>query len=660
MDNLTSALSSLWTNSNTVYNTKQTHLSDPNILKLGNMLQTMLKHVDNHDIDIPTIISFGSQSSGKSSVINGILAMDILPTGSAITTRTPLRLELTQILEEDVLEQPRMEFGSYSGSKMAWRTNKVVEISLPIPTKRQLEDVSAQIELLTKQLAGDSQNVSSQEINIKLFSPLVPNLTIIDLPGVVQVACRDRGQPENIKEQILNMAEKYAMKKNTVIMAVMQARPDLEADNCFEHLKKWDPEGKRTLGVLTKTDLLIDGDVSDYLTGNCSDDLKLGLGYFAVRNRSFEEMKTYTAEEGCQLEMKYFKDHPIYAKGLDKVYRNRFGVKNLSSSLSGILVGLLKSVLPSVVHDLKCLRDKTGRSLDIMGTAVPKEVENTTPMIHNLITYFTTSFVSGVSNTRGTSKDTNTGRSIKGNFENFRKEVTSIKPFSLGNQEGFTDQFIRQVIQNFEGNSMAISVPPIEILEHCVRETSKDPFKTLITCSHTALSRIKNDLNILSDNILTLPRFKRFPKIVEFVSKTLNKLVEEEEISTRQAIRNLIRMEECYVWTEDTAFRNRLGSMSYSYDNDEKHIQDIRCLLQEYFACCSEVIAHTVPKAIMFHFVKNVQEHLSDILFRHLSRSQEENNVLLSEGVEELNRRQSLEKNFKRLNALLVSDLMQL
>ena len=86
------------------------------------------------------------------------------------------------------------------------------------------------------------------------------------------------------------MITHYTNKKNTLILSIMQARTDLETDMAFDIIKESDPSGERTIGVLTKVDLMNkDNDVCKYLQNNISKDLKLKYGYFAIKNRSPKE-----------------------------------------------------------------------------------------------------------------------------------------------------------------------------------------------------------------------------------------------------------------------------------------------------------------------------------------------------------------------------------
>ena len=297
--------------------------SNIHFLKLSNVLNNLF--VNKNDLNLPTIVAVGSQSSGKSSVLNGLLGVDILPTGNNMVTRIPIKLELQQSDNENVAI-----FGKYING--IWNTLKIFQFNYPKILPSQKEKISNFIEEITIENAGDNMNISKKEIFLKIKGKYIPNLNLIDLPGLTMVACTDKGQPPDIKKQIKEMIGNYIKNKNTIILAVMPARTDIEADIALDLIKDYDPKGDRTLGVLTKVDLMNEGtNISQLLQDNISIDLKLNYGYFGVKNRSKKEMEQYSALEGINIEQDYFKNHSVYSKYLSKVGKN-----NLSISIKNI------------------------------------------------------------------------------------------------------------------------------------------------------------------------------------------------------------------------------------------------------------------------------------------------------------------------------------
>jgi dynamin 1-like protein len=144
-----------------------------NVIELINKVQDVFSTIGGNDsLDLPQIISVGSQSSGKSSVIENIVQRDFLPRGSGVVTRRPLVLQLVTLASSEEQEPPQ-EYAEF----------------LHIPNKRfyDFSEVRKEIEDDTARIAGSNKGISRQPIHLKIYSPKVLNLTMVDLPGLTKV-----------------------------------------------------------------------------------------------------------------------------------------------------------------------------------------------------------------------------------------------------------------------------------------------------------------------------------------------------------------------------------------------------------------------------------------------------------------------------------------
>ena len=128
-------------------------------------------------IKLPRIASLGTQSSGKSSVLESIVGLDFLPRGDGVVTRRPLELRLCHIPDG----QPWAIFEERKGEKFT-DFNKVRET----------------IEALTDEVCVGEKNIVDKPIVLNVYSPTCPDLTLVDLPGVTRVPVGK--QPKNIEE----------------------------------------------------------------------------------------------------------------------------------------------------------------------------------------------------------------------------------------------------------------------------------------------------------------------------------------------------------------------------------------------------------------------------------------------------------------------------
>jgi hypothetical protein len=412
-------------------------------------------------LEPPSICTIGGQSAGKSMALNSLCGLDILPNGKSIVTRTPVHLRLLHSGPEQ--DHIKVEFFEYSdniglnGNESVHKILSKYKVDLSCP-QDQLYPIRKEIEKITEKYAGKSKNVVDRPINIRITSPKVPNLSIIDLPGMTHIALRDKGQPADIKENIEKMLIKYISSPRTIILAIIPATSDVEADMGLGLIKKYDPDFERTIGVLTKTDLLVDSDVERYLTNSISRDLQTKYGYFAVRNRSSEEVKNHTVEEGYGLEDRFFTSHSVYSKSDVK---ERMGSVNLANKLSETLISHLKACLPSVIEEIRKLDKNLEAKLDEIGRDYPQDANAKRSVMNILLSEFQKTYDQAIT---GRGAEYNSGAQIKRAINKMKLGCTTINPFI---PEIYTNIKIKEIIEDYDGihmSSSAISTGVIEAL----------------------------------------------------------------------------------------------------------------------------------------------------------------------------------------------------
>lgn len=196
-------------------------------------IRSMLQMIGQSDtLTLPSIVVIGSQSSGKSSVMEAIVGHEFLPKGSNMITRRPI--ELTLVNTPDTLA----EYGEFP----ALGLGKITDFS---QIQRTLTDLNLAVPV--------SDCVSDDPIQLSIHSPNVPDLSLIDLPGYIQVSGLD--QPSELKQKIADLCDKYIQPPN-IILAISAADVDLANSTALRASKRVDPRGERTIGVVTKMDLV--------------------------------------------------------------------------------------------------------------------------------------------------------------------------------------------------------------------------------------------------------------------------------------------------------------------------------------------------------------------------------------------------------------------
>ncbi|GMF29315.1 unnamed protein product [[Candida] boidinii] len=222
------------------------------LIPIVNKLQDIVTNTNLTDLDLPLLTVIGSQSAGKSSVLENIVGKDFLPRGTGIVTRRPLILQLINIQPDDplVLKSSGYETDQSSdsneltledhlrkSSSLNSTNNAVSPVPstpssewgefLHIPNKRfyNFNEIRKEIENETARIAGKNKGISRIPINLKVYSPNVLNLTLVDLPGLTKIPIGD--QPTDIERQIKNLILEYISKPNSIILAVSPANVDL-------------------------------------------------------------------------------------------------------------------------------------------------------------------------------------------------------------------------------------------------------------------------------------------------------------------------------------------------------------------------------------------------------------------------------------------------
>ena len=156
---------------------------------------------------------------------------------------------------------------------------------------------------------GRNAGISPAPINLRIYSPNVLTLTLVDLPGLTKVPVGD--QPRDIERQIKEMVLKHIQKSNAIILAVTAANTDLANSDGLNLAREVDPEGQRTIGVLTKVDLMDPGtDVVDILAGRI---IPLRLGYVPVVNRGQRDIDNKRPiSYALEAEKGFFDNHKAY------------------------------------------------------------------------------------------------------------------------------------------------------------------------------------------------------------------------------------------------------------------------------------------------------------------------------------------------------------
>ncbi|EDO17174.1 hypothetical protein Kpol_1072p44 [Vanderwaltozyma polyspora DSM 70294] len=232
-----------------------------NLTKQMIEIRTILNKIDsssNH-LTLPSIVVIGSQSSGKSSVLESIVGKQFLPKGSNMVTKRPIELTLvnTPNLKETTADFPDLRIYNLKNFKEVEKI--LIDSNLSVSMR---------------------EAISEEPIQLTIKSPNVPDLSLVDLPGYIQIEAAD--QPLELKSKIANLCDRYLQAPN-IILAISPADVDLANSSALRASKRVDPTSSRTIGVITKLDL-VDPETARDILNNKKYPLKMGYVGVITKN----------------------------------------------------------------------------------------------------------------------------------------------------------------------------------------------------------------------------------------------------------------------------------------------------------------------------------------------------------------------------------------
>uniref|UniRef100_A0A8C2K463 Uncharacterized protein n=1 Tax=Cyprinus carpio TaxID=7962 RepID=A0A8C2K463_CYPCA len=318
------------------------------------------------DLNLPAIAVIGDQSSGKSSVLEALSGV-ALPRGTGIVTRCPLELKLKKITKDNNW------CGVLSYKKLKEEKKKIL--------KDPAEIENAVLHAQTV-LAGKGEGISHDMITLEIQSSDVPDLTLIDLPGIARVATGN--QPLDIEEQIKGLIEKFIKRQETISLVVVPANIDIATTEALRMASKVDPTGQRTLGILTKPDLVDKGMEETVVRTVNNQVIQLKKGYMIVKCRGQQDINDkLNLVQALEKEKQFFKGNSHFRALLED---GKATIPLLAERLTKELVEHIAKTLPQVQKQLEMKLEKTSEDLKMLGDGVPlDENEKTNFLIMEIL-----------------------------------------------------------------------------------------------------------------------------------------------------------------------------------------------------------------------------------------------------------------------------------
>ncbi|XP_058047567.1 dynamin-1-like protein isoform X4 [Ahaetulla prasina] len=515
------------------------------LIPVINKLQDVFNTVGADIIQLPQIVVVGTQSSGKSSVLESLVGRDLLPRGTGIVTRRPLILQLVHVTSEESRKTAGDENGidAEEWGKFLHTKNKLYT---------DFDEIRQEIENETERISGNNKGISPEPIHLKIFSPNVVNLTLVDLPGMTKVPVGD--QPKDIELQIRELILRFISNPNSIILAVTAANTDMATSEALKIAREVDPDGRRTLAVITKLDLMDAGtDAMDVLMGRV---IPVKLGIIGVVNRSQLDINTKkSVADSIRDEYGFLqKKYPSLA--------NRNGTKYLARTLNRLLMHHIRDCLPELKTRINVLAAQYQSLLNSYG----EPVDDKSATLLQLITKFATEYCNTI---EGTAKYIETSELCGGAricyifHETFGRTLESVDP--LG---GLNTIDILTAIRNATGPRPALFVPEVsfELLVKRQIKRLEEPSLRCVELVHEEMQRIIQHCSNYSTQELL-----RFPKLHDAIVEVVTSLLRRRLPITNEMVHNLVAIELAYINTKHPDFADACGLINNNIEEQRRN-----------------------------------------------------------------------------------------
>uniref|UniRef100_A0A2R8Z8E5 dynamin GTPase n=1 Tax=Pan paniscus TaxID=9597 RepID=A0A2R8Z8E5_PANPA len=439
---------------------------------------------------------------------------DFLPRGSGIVTRRPLILQLIFSKTEHA------EFLHCKSKKFT-----------------DFDEVRQEIEAETDRVTGTNKGISPVPINLRVYSPHVLNLTLIDLPGITKVPVGD--QPPDIEYQIKDMILQFISRESSLILAVTPANMDLANSDALKLAKEVDPQGLRTIGVITKLDLMDEGtDARDVLENKL---LPLRRGYIGVVNRSQKDIEgKKDIRAALAAERKFFLSHPAYRHMAD-----RMGTPHLQKTLNQQLTNHIRESLPALRSKLQSQLLSLEKEVEEYKNFRPDDPTRKTKALLQMVQQFGVDFEKRIEGS-GDQVDTlelSGGARINRIFhERF--------PFELVKME-FDEKDLRReisyAIKNIHGVRTGLFTPDMAF-EAIVKKQIVKLKEPSLKCVDLVVSELATVIKKCAEKLSSYPRLR------EETERIVTTYIREREGRTKDQILLLIDIEQSYINTNHEDF----------------------------------------------------------------------------------------------------------
>ncbi|XP_073687463.1 interferon-induced GTP-binding protein Mx3-like [Garra rufa] len=591
------------------------------------------------DLALPTIAVIGDQSSGKSSVLEALSGV-ALPRGSGIVTRCPLELRLKKVpgvkwkailtynkKDTSVNSSGPIKASKLGSGKAAQLSHNEEKFEFADPSLVEKHVAEAQDEL-----AGRGVGISDELITLEIMSPDVCDLTLIDLPGIARVPVE--GQPEDIGKQIKRLIMKYIKKCETVNLVVVPCNTDIATTEALQMAQEVDPEGIRTIAILTKPDLIDKGTEKNILKIVNNEVIPLRKGYIMVKCRGQQQINDeIPLEEAAQMERDFFQNHDYFRCLLEE---NKATIKCLAVKLTQDLVEHIKKSLPQLNEQIKKQLWTVKRELKVCEDGPPDDLEGAKEFLIKTLNRFNEQIKSLLSGEQMAEKTM--FAQLRAEFKKWNDRLNSTKT-SFNNAKELSEKNRGRELLGFSNYRLFEKI----LQDHVAK--LKDPAIDLLNAIKDIV--IKQFTDVVSEC------FRNYHVLQNTVKDKINNIQLTQLEKAEERISEQFEMEN-RIYTQDPIFLKILSEItSKSFSEKELPVLDKQCsyrqMLEAYYEIVVQRMADQLPLMVTFYMLQETAQLLSTNVMKLLEKP--DVHELLSENSDVSRRRKDLRARLKRMTA---------
>ncbi|XP_012691021.2 myxovirus (influenza virus) resistance G isoform X2 [Clupea harengus] len=571
------------------------------------------------DLALPAIAVIGDQSSGKSSVLEALSGVG-LPRGSGIVTRCPLMLKLRKLK------------GGLQWKGIISYKDKTTEFTDP-------SQVEEYVNAAQNDLAGEGVRICDELITLEIMSPDVCDLTLIDLPGIARVPVK--GQPEDIGDQIKRLILSYIEKSETINLVVVPCNVDIATTEALRMAQEVDPEGKRTLAILTKPDLVDHGTEKNILEIVHNEVIPLRKGYIVVKCRGQQQIQERVPlAEATKMERDFFRQNKYFSCLLNE---EKATTQVLATKLTQDLVGHIKNSLPTLSEQIKKELWESRKHLSecVGGPPIDPHIRKT--FLIDTLTQFNDKInrlaAGEVVN------DENLFVLLRIHFQEWKDE--------LENSQKTYSQVVQDVVKEYDQKHRGRELPGFsdyKVFEMVVQKLVMILVGPALDTLKVIRETVEKQFSDVSKTI-----FSNYPFLQCVTMNKIDKIQSRQEAKVEERIREQFEMEQL-VFTQDSIYFKTLKKATAPVEGDASTVNcaefDSRSkypeMLQAYYEIVIQRLADQIPMLIQFFLLKESARVLSSEMLGLMEGVDVDK--ALCEGSDCSRRRNDLQSRIERLS----------